>query len=91
VQLAGDVDDLLANHYRLTGPRRAGADLPSDQFVIEASHTDRQSTYFIRTDRPILDPTWTVESVDLETLVLAYMRQSHAAEQVRPARLGAVR
>jgi ABC-2 type transport system ATP-binding protein len=91
VQLAGDVDDLLGTHHRLTGPRRDAADLPSDQFVIEASHTDRQSTYFIRTDRPILDPAWTVESVDLETLVLAYMRHSHAAEPVRPARLGAVR
>ena len=74
VRLAGDVDDLLASHHRLSGPRRDPAALPSGQQIIEASHTDRQSTYLIRTDEPIIDPAWTVEPVGLEELVLAYMR-----------------
>jgi ABC-2 type transport system ATP-binding protein len=43
--------------------------------VIEASHTDRQSTLLVRSDAPIHDPAWTVEQVNLEDLVLAYMRQ----------------
>ena len=53
VQLAGDVEDLLACHHRLTGARRDPATLPADQQVIEPSHTDRQSTLIVRTDGPI--------------------------------------
>ena len=44
VQVAGDIDALLATHHRLTGARRDPATLPADQHVISASHTDRQST-----------------------------------------------
>jgi ABC-2 type transport system ATP-binding protein len=78
VQVAGDVEELLASHFRLTGPRREVSSLPADQHVIEASHTDRQTTLLIRTDGPILDPAWAVESVGLEDLVLAYMRHADA-------------
>ena len=73
VQLAGEVDDLLATHHRLTGPRRDPATLPAGQQVIEASHTDRQSTMIVRTSEPIHDPAWTVEQLSMEDLVLAYM------------------
>jgi ABC-2 type transport system ATP-binding protein len=73
VQVAGEVDDLLASHHRLTGPRRDVATLPRDQEVVSASHTDRQTTLLVRTEAPILDPTWTVSGVDLEDLILAYM------------------
>ena len=88
VRLAGDVDDLLADHHLLTGPRHDRA-LPSDQEVVHESHTDRQSTVLIRTAAPVLDPTWTVEPVGLEDLVLAYMRQD--GEQTRPRRETALR
>ena len=91
VQLAGDVDELLAEHVRLSGPRRDPADLPPQLQVIEASHTDRQSTLFARADGPIYDPAWTVESVGLQDLVLAYMRRAEDIATVRPRRLGAVR
>jgi ABC-2 type transport system ATP-binding protein len=47
--------------------------MPGDQHVLQASHTDRQSTYLVRTDRPVLDPAWEVSSLTLEDLVLAYM------------------
>ena len=73
VQLAGEVDDLLATHHRLPGPRRDPATLPAGQQVIEASHTDRQSTMIVRTSEPIHDPAWTVEQLSMEDLVLAYM------------------
>lgn len=75
VQLAGDVEELLATHHRLIGPRREPSELPEGQHVIEASHTERQSTFFVRSDGPIMDPSWTVEAVSLEDLVLAYMGQ----------------
>ncbi len=87
VRLAGDVDDLLAGHRLLTGPRRDGAALPRDREVIQESHSERQSTLLIRTEAPVLDPAWAVEPVGLEDLVLAYMRQG--GEQSRPRR-GAV-
>ncbi|HEY1918302.1 MAG TPA: ABC transporter ATP-binding protein [Streptosporangiaceae bacterium] len=73
VQVAGAVDELLAAHCRLSGPRRDPAQLPAGQQVIEASHADRQSTFIVRTDGPVLDPSWTVTQLSLEDLVLAYM------------------
>jgi ABC-2 type transport system ATP-binding protein len=84
VQVAGEIDDLLASHRRLSGPRRETGTLPSNQKVIEASHTDRQSTLLVRTEEPIHDPAWTIEQVGLEDLVLAYMARAAAAEH-RPA------
>jgi ABC-2 type transport system ATP-binding protein len=76
VRIAGEVEDLLATHHRVTGPRRDLADLPKDAEVIEASHTDRQSTLIVRGTTPIDDPAWTVEQLTLEDLVLAYMAQA---------------
>jgi ABC-2 type transport system ATP-binding protein len=73
VQVSGEIDTLLATHFRLVGPRRDQKDLPKNQQVVTASHTDRQSTYLIRTEQPILDPAWTVTQLTLEDLVLAYM------------------
>ena len=84
VQIAGDVDALIASHHRLIGPRRDPASLPSDQEVVQASHTDRQSTLIVQTRHPVLDPTWTVEQLSMENLVLAYMSQ--AANGHRSAR-----
>ena len=48
VQIAGDVDALIASHHRLIGPRRDPATLPGDQQVIQGTHTDRQSTLIIQ-------------------------------------------
>jgi len=86
VQVAGDIDDLLATHHRLTGPRRDPETLPADQQVISASHTDRQSTLLVRTEAPVLDPAWSVDQLGLEDLVLAYMSGARdVARDERPA------
>jgi ABC-2 type transport system ATP-binding protein len=81
VRVAGEVEDLLASHYRLTGARREPADLPTGAEVIEDSHTDRQSTLIVRSTTPIDDPSLAVEQLTLEDLVLAYMSQdaTHSA------------
>jgi len=76
VQLTGDVDDLLASHRLLTGPRCDMAALPAEWHVISASHTDRQSTLLISTVDPVSDTTWTVDQVSMEDLVLAYMSKA---------------
>jgi ABC-2 type transport system ATP-binding protein len=85
VQLAGDLDTLLATHHRLTGARRDPATLPADQHVISASHTDRQTTLLVRTDGPIHDPAWAVGQLGLEDLVLSYMGHTTANRNHRPA------
>jgi ABC-2 type transport system ATP-binding protein len=83
VQVAGDIDHLLATHHRLTGPRRDASTLPTGQHVITASHTERQSTFVIRTDQPVIDPAWEVSGLSLEDLVIAYMSGS-AGDAPRP-------
>ena len=79
VRVEGDVETLLESHLRLTGPRRDLSTLPADQHVVSASHTDRQTTVVVRTEAPVLDPSWTVGRLGLEDLVLAYMEGTRAA------------
>ena len=76
VQVAGPVEELLATHHLLSGPRRDPGSLPGGMRVISASHTDVQSTLLVRTSGPVLDPAWMVSGVGLEDLVLAYMSQA---------------
>ena len=80
VRVEGDVDTLLATHHRLSGLRRDPASLPADQHVVSERHTDRQSTFVIRTEGPILDPAWSVSRLGLEDLVLTYLEQAAAPQ-----------
>ncbi len=76
VQVAGEVDALLASHYQVTAPRCDPASLPAQWEIISASHTDRQSTLLVRSDTPIVEPGMAVDQIGLEDLVLAYMSQA---------------
>jgi ABC-2 type transport system ATP-binding protein len=76
VRVAGEVDELLATHHRIIGPREDAAKLPAGVDVIEASHTDRQSTLIARGAESFNSPALTVEQITLEDLVLAYMTQA---------------
>ncbi len=91
VQVAGDIDDLLASHHRLVGPRRDVSTLPADQNVVTASHTERQTTLVVQTEAAVLDPTWTVSDIDLEDLVLAYMGRGRVESATATARLEVAR
>jgi ABC-2 type transport system ATP-binding protein len=73
VQVAGDVDTLLASHYQVTGPLMDETALPADWQVISASHTNRQSTLLVRSEAPVAEPGLSVDQIGLEDLVLAYM------------------
>ncbi|MGH3172991.1 MAG: ABC transporter ATP-binding protein, partial [Streptosporangiaceae bacterium] len=75
VRVAGPVDELLAAHHLLSGPRRDPGTLPAALEVISASHTDVPTTLLVRTTGPVLDPAWAISEVGLEDLVLAYMSQ----------------
>ena len=91
VQVAGDIDQLLASHRRLVGPRRDLDGLPTEQQVITASHTDRQTSVLVRTEAPILDPAWTVGELNLEDLVLAYMSGAKTVDGSRRPALEVLR
>ena len=88
VQVLGEVDDLLSTHKVLTGPRTEREDVAGVAAVISSSHTQRQSTFFVRTTGPILDPAWTVQDVSLEELVLAYLAQPSASALPEPTGSG---
>jgi ABC-2 type transport system ATP-binding protein len=87
VQVAGEVSELLASHRRLSGPRRDPGSLPASQEVIEESHTDKQSTFLVRTSDPVHDPAWAVRPVTLDDLVIAYMSRQAAPERARRPQL----
>lgn len=91
VVLTGEVDELLASHHRLTGARRDPARVPADQTVIAESHVEKQTTLMVRTDQPILDPSWIVSPVSLDDLVLAYMRQARGDHPAQASGLAVAR
>src|SRR5262245_50534905 len=53
VRASGEVEHLLATHFRLAGPRRDASTLGAGVLVLEESHTDRQSTFIVRSETPI--------------------------------------
>jgi ABC-2 type transport system ATP-binding protein len=73
--LCRDIDQVLAEHRSLVGPRRRIGDVEQRLTVIKATQTQRQTRLLVRLDGPVLDPTWEVTEVGLEDIVLAYMGQ----------------
>lgn len=76
VQLAGETDDLLAQHLRIVCSRRQDTDLPPELEVIWAEHTERQSTFIVRSQTGLPAGDWSAEHLDLEDLVLTYMERA---------------
>ncbi|MFD8483971.1 ABC transporter ATP-binding protein [Kitasatospora sp. NPDC059673] len=82
IQADGEIDDLLATHFRLTTARRDADTLPAGMRVVHAEHTERQSTFVVRADAAVHDPSWVMEPLGLEDLVLAHLE---ATADPRPA------
>ncbi len=76
VQLAGETEDLLAQHHRITCTGRPDTDLPAGLEVIWAEHTERRPTFIVRGDAELPAGDWSAERVDLEDLVLTYMQRA---------------
>jgi len=81
VQLAGDMQEIARTHKRLIGPRQDVDAIASAHTVIETSHTERQTTLLVRTNGPLFDPSWEVQEVSLEDIVLAYLSQQATGRQ----------
>jgi ABC-2 type transport system ATP-binding protein len=86
VQMAGEVDDLLAGHRVLTGPAAEAGNF-AERPVVHASRAEAQAHLLIRAaaDDPV-PPGWEAYPVSLEELVLAYLREPGAAALPGPAR-----
>jgi ABC-2 type transport system ATP-binding protein len=86
VQMAGEVDDLLAGHRLLTGPTAEAGNF-AERPVVHASRAEAQAHLLIRAaaDDPV-PPGWEAHPVSLEELVLAYLREPGAAALPGPAR-----
>jgi ABC-2 type transport system ATP-binding protein len=88
VQVAGDVDDLLANHRLLIGPA-SDADRYAQQWnVVHASRAASLAHVLVRADGASdpVPPGWEAHSLTLEALTLAYLRESGTAALPGPAR-----
>ena len=85
VQLAGETDDLLAQHHRIVCSRRLESDLPAGLTVIWSEHTERQSTFIVRSVADLPAGDWSAERVDLEDLVLTYMERAAATDSASAA------
>ena len=86
VQVAGEVDDLLASHRVLTGPA-AGADSFTGRPVVHVRRGGAQAHLLVRSgaDDPV-PPGWEAHPVGLEELAMAYLREPGAAALPGPAR-----
>jgi ABC-2 type transport system ATP-binding protein len=73
VRLAGQVDRIIADHHRIVCTRRDPGALPAGLQTISATHTDRQSTFVVRTETPLPTGDWAAEPLSMEDLVLTYM------------------
>jgi ABC-2 type transport system ATP-binding protein len=86
VQVAGEVDDLLASHRVLTGPA-AEADSYAGRPVVHVRRGGAQAHLLVRAgaDDPV-PPGWEAHPVGLEELAMAYLREPGAAALPGPSR-----
>jgi ABC-2 type transport system ATP-binding protein len=89
VQVAGDVDDLLASHRVLTGPAADSDRYANKWNVVHASCAGPLAHLLVR-GQGSCDPVplgWEARSLTLEELALDYLREPGAAAFPGPARM----
>ena len=80
MQVAGEVEDLLAGHRVLTGPAAETGKYPERLRVVHAGRAGDQAHLLVRTTIPAdpLPPGWRCRGAGLEEIVLAYLREPGA-------------
>ena len=88
VQMAGEVDDLLARHRMLTGPAAGAGPYAERLCVVHTRSGGAQAHLLARTSGTTdpVPPGWEAHPVSLEELTLAYLREPGAAALPGPAR-----
>jgi ABC-2 type transport system ATP-binding protein len=86
VQLAGEVDAVLASHRLMTGPA-AEVDRYAGRPMVHAGRTEAQAHLLVQAtaDDPV-PPGWTARAASLEELALAYLREPGAVALHGPGR-----
>jgi ABC-2 type transport system ATP-binding protein len=77
-QLVGSIEEIIASHRLLTGPRDGAEDVARVHEVVRETHAERQTTLLVRANGHVYDARWTVHELDLEEIVLAYLGQDAA-------------
>ena len=72
-QLTGGIDELVASHRMLVGPKRPLERVERSVHPIKVTVTTNQLRIVARLDGPVLDPSWEVTQMGLEDIILAYM------------------
>ena len=86
VQVAGEVDGLLASHRMLTGPTTE-ADKYAERPVVHVRRAQAQAHLLVRaTAADPVPPGWEAHPVDLEELAMAYLREPGAGALPGPSR-----
>ena len=73
VRLSGDIDEVLARHRILTGPRCDPRSVARIHDVVHESHAERQTTLLVRANGHLYDSAWEVHEATFEEIVLAYL------------------
>ena len=86
VQVAGEVDDLLASHRMLTGPATEADSYAERLTVVHARRGGAQTHLLVRRngDADPVPPGWEAHPVGLEELALAYLREPGCRGAARP-------
>jgi ABC-2 type transport system ATP-binding protein len=81
IQVAGEVDDLLAGHRVLTGPAAETDQQAQRMRVVQSRRDGAQSQLLVKTTTAAdpVPPGWAAQDVSLEELVLAYLREGASA------------
>ncbi len=89
LQVAGEVDDLLARHRVLTGPAAEAEEYAARLTVVQARRGEAQAHLLARTSGTAdpVPPGWESHPVSLEELVMAYLRSPGVSEPTVLARV----
>jgi len=85
VQMAGEIDDLLARHAVLSGPLEESDSVRELFPVVQSQTASRHAKLLVRLTRTSELPSgWESDDVSLEELVLAYLRDPSASSLPGP-------
>ena len=87
VRLSGEIDRILGEHRWVSGAPDKTSRLPAGVEVITETHHDRHNALLVRSRQALINPALTLNPVDLEDLVLAYLERPAPSAGVKSARL----
>jgi ABC-2 type transport system ATP-binding protein len=85
VQVMGEIEALLELHKLIIAPSLDPAQVASDQTVVQATHTERQSALLVKVGGKPVRSDWETHSVSLEDMVLAYLGNPSVSTLPAPA------